>query len=61
MSWFKQIFCKHDMIYRGFKSKWDPVKNYEWSIRKYECLICKKIEWVDTLYGDPYFPSAWKH
>lgn len=53
--------CEHDMIYRGYKSEWDSIKNITWSIRKYECQTCGYIEWVDTRYGDPFFPKAWKH
>ena len=52
---------EHDMLYRGYTSEWDSVKNYTWSIRKYECTKCKKVILIDTRYKDPYFPKAWKH
>lgn len=63
INFIKSIFsnkCQHDMIYRGYNSEWDPVKNITWSIRKYECKICNYTKWVDTRYGDPFFPKAWK-
>lgn len=53
--------CDHDMIYRGYIEKYDEYRNMRYSVRKYECLKCGEIEWVDTRYGDPYFPKAWKH
>lgn len=53
--------CEHDMLYRGYTSEWDSVKNYTWSVRKYECQTCGCIKWIDTRNGDPYFPKAWKH
>lgn len=53
--------CEHDMLYKGYKSEWNPKENYTWSIRKYECQKCGHIEHVDTRYNDPYFPKAWKH
>ena len=49
------------MLYRGYTSEWDSVKNYTWSIRKYECTRYKKVILIDTRYKDPYFPKAWKH
>ena len=53
--------CQHDMIYRGYTSHLDEYRNMMYSKRKYQCTKCGEIVWIDTRYGDPYFPKAWKH